>query len=324
MKSGLQATSDLDLAAAVSARDRRVAARLISRIEAGDADIAPVLQALYARGANTRVIGITGPPGAGKSTMVDQLIASWRARKERVAVLAVDPSSPTSGGAILGDRVRMTRHNTDTDVFIRSMSARGRLGGLSSATGDALIVLDAMGFDRIVVETVGTGQSEIDILNHAHTVIVVQTPANGDAVQAMKSGLLEIADLFVVNKSDTSGADRMLALLRESVELSGKHGADDWQIPVIKSQATDGSGIGEIDVAVAEHARYLDAHPAYDAARRQARARALLLDRVAEAMRARFYSDAGQASLLDAQLNEVLQRRCDPRTAALNLLHSVK
>jgi LAO/AO transport system kinase len=314
-----------EVTAAVTAGDLRTAARLISRIEARDEAVGPIVRSLYAQGTDRRVIGITGPPGAGKSTIVDQLIALWRKRNERVAVLAVDPSSPTSGGAILGDRVRMTRHNTDPNVFIRSMSARGQLGGLSSATGDALIVLSAMGFDRILVETVGTGQNEIDILNHADTVIVVQTPANGDAVQAMKSGLLEIADVFVVNKADTPGADRMVALLRESVEFSGRsHGPDDWIIPVLKTQASAEIGIAEIDSAIQTHTRYLDSHPDYDAARRRKRVRTLLMERLAELLRSRYDGDARQASVFEEQLNAVLARRCDPHTAARHLLDSAR
>lgn len=306
------------LADAVVGGDRRAAARLISRIEAADASVVPTLRVLYARGRDTPVVGITGPPGAGKSTITDQLVALWRAGAERVAVLAVDPSSPLTGGAILGDRVRMTRHNTDAGVFIRSMSARGRLGGLAGATGDALIVLDSMGFDRIVVETVGAGQNEVDILYHAHTVVVVQTPAGGDAIQAMKSGLLEVADVFVVNKSDTPGADRMLALLRDTVDQGGVHRPEDWCAPVLKTQAADGIGVAELDASLRAHARHLDAHPDQKNVRRRARARALLVERMAELLRARL--SGRQHEFFERRVDDILMRRCDPGTAARDLL----
>lgn len=308
---------------AVRAGSRRAAARLISRVEAADETARTVLRALYAQGCGTPVIGITGPPGAGKSTLVDQLIACWRARGETVAVLAVDPSSPISGGAILGDRVRMNRHNADPDVFIRSMSARGHLGGLSSATGDALIVLDAMGFDHILIETVGTGQSEIDILHHAQTVIVVQTPVGGDAVQAMKSGLLEIADIFVVNKSDAPGADRVLSALREIVEERAQAG-DGWPVPIVKTQATSGTGVPELDAAIAAHQTFLNAHPAQRTARARARARALLLERLAEQLRLRHGGTPSHDSHFEQRLDDIVARRCDPGSVAAQILEALR
>jgi LAO/AO transport system kinase len=309
-----------ELVEPVLAGNRRAAARLISRIEAADPEVGPVVHRLYSAGADTPVLGITGPPGAGKSTLADQLITRWRQRGETVAVLAVDPSSPVSGGAILGDRVRMHRHSTDSGVFIRSMSARGHLGGLSSATGDALIVLDAMGFDRILIETVGTGQNEIDVLNHAHTVIVVQTPAGGDAVQAMKSGLLEIADVFVVNKMDTSGADRMAALLRETVEARPL-APGDWQPPVLKTQAAANTYIDELDASVQAHGRHLRTHPLQGAARQRTRMRALLLARLSELLRERYSRDTDRASAFEQRVDDILARRSDPASAALELLN---
>jgi LAO/AO transport system kinase len=317
------AVATIDLANAVLAGDRRAAARLISRIEAADPEVTPVLRTLYAAGADTPILGITGPPGAGKSTLVDQLIARWRAVGEKVAVLAVDPSSPLSGGAILGDRVRMARHSRDSGVFIRSMSARGALGGLSRATGDTLIVLDAMGFDRIVLETVGTGQNEIDVLHHAQTVLVVQTPASGDAIQAMKSGLLEIADVYAVNKMDDPGADRMLTLLREIVVGRGPSQPEDWKARVLKTQGIDGTGVDELEAALAEHRRHLEQHPAQKAARRRAHVRALLLERVVAMLRARYGHEVNTAGVFEQRLDDILARRCDLASAAAEIVQGV-
>ncbi|WP_428313005.1 methylmalonyl Co-A mutase-associated GTPase MeaB [Hydrocarboniphaga sp.] len=313
----------MNVAAAVVAGDLRSAARLITRVEAGDSDIAPVLRALHARGGSTPVIGITGPPGAGKSTLLDQMLAHCRAAGERIAVLAVDPSSPFSGGAILGDRVRMSRHNTDRGVFIRSMAARGRLGGLAQAAADALTVLDAMGWDRILIETVGVGQSEIDILRHADTVLIVQTPAGGDAVQAVKAGILEIGDVFVVNKADTAGADRTVGALREAVEFR-VHALcpDAWLPPVLKTDAASGTGISELLQAIAAHRAHLQTHPAQQQARRRAQARARLIDCIGQALRLHRRA-ADQHDRFEAMLDEVAARRCDPQTAALRLLDAL-
>jgi LAO/AO transport system kinase len=303
---------DADALAAVLSGEARAGARLISRIESRDPGAIPLLRALYARGGGSAVVGITGPPGAGKSTLVDQLVACCRRCDLRVAVLAVDPSSPWSGGAILGDRVRMNRHNTDAGVFIRSMSARGRLGGLAAAAGDALTVLDAMGFDWIFIETVGVGQSEIDIASYADAVVIVQTPAGGDGVQALKSGVLEIGDLFLVNKADLPGADRAVSMLRDTLEHRS--------VRVLKLQAADGIGIDEVFAAIRSHLDHLRSHPAELAARRRAQLRARLLDLLAEQLRVRYGgADAGEVRV-ERLLDEVIDRRTDPHAAVAQLL----
>ncbi len=268
-----------ELATAALAGDRRALARLISGVESRVPGIDSALSALSPRrrqgpGA-PRVIGITGPPGAGKSTFTDQLVASARAEGLRVGVVAVDPSSPFSGGAILGDRVRLDRHALDLGVYIRSVSARGHTGGLSRAAGQIVDVLDAVGFDVVVVETVGVGQGELGVMEVADTVLVVLTPESGDGVQAMKAGLLEIADVFVVNKADRPGADALVRELELAVHLDMRPG---WKPPVHATSALSGLGVGEVVSSLSRHAGWLsgEGRGAWDSRRADGRVRTWL------------------------------------------------
>ena len=213
--------ADEGLLQELASGERRPLARLLTRIEAGDPSLRETLPALFAAGRGAHLVGITGPPGSGKSTLVNALIAAWRAAGKRVGVLAVDPSSPYTGGAIMGDRIRMMEHAADRDVFMRSMASRGELGGLAGATWLAAAALDAAGYDPIVIETVGAGQSEVEVARLAETTVVVEVPDMGDEVQAIKAGLLEVADVIVVNKGDRPGADRAARQLRAMLSTAG-------------------------------------------------------------------------------------------------------
>lgn len=251
---------------AITAVDPRVAAKLITRIEREDPGVVPILRDLQRAGGRSHIIGITGAPGCGKSTLVSRLLDLYRRGGKRMAVLAVDPSSPFTGGAILGDRLRMQRHASDEQIFIRSMSSRGALGGLAKAAGDAITVLDAMGWDAVIVETVGVGQNEINIVRHASTIVLVETPLSGDAVQSVKSGVSEIGDIFVVNKADQAGADRRVrAIVEMLLNAPSRHG---WQAPVLKTDSLSGDNIEGVMSAIEAHRQFLKSHPA---ARRPAR-----------------------------------------------------
>jgi LAO/AO transport system kinase len=237
----------VELAERILTGDRRALARAITLVESGHEETAGLLSRVYPSTGRARVIGVTGPPGAGKSSLVDRMIAHERGRGASLGVIAVDPSSAYSGGAILGDRVRMIGHSSDSGVFIRSMATRGHLGGLSRATGDALDLMDASGLDVVLVETVGVGQDEVEVVELADTVLVVLVPGMGDDIQAIKAGILEIADLFVINKSDREGADRLEAELQHMLTLADN---DRPRPQILRTVAIKGEGIDELFAAI--------------------------------------------------------------------------
>ncbi len=292
---------------------RRPLARLLTRIENGDPELRPMLPALFAAGGNAHVIGITGPPGSGKSTLVNALITEWRQRGRRVGILAVDPSSPYTRGAILGDRIRMMEHAADRDVFMRSMAARGELGGLAATTWIAAAALDAAGYDPILIETVGAGQSEVEIARLAETTVVVEVPEMGDEVQVIKAGLLEVADIVAVNKGDRPGADRAARQLRAMMSTAG--GRVERTPPVIMlTTATTGVGVAELADAIEAHRTSARAPVA-------ARGRAASQVRRALADLAARRAEASPA--WDETVQAVADRQLDPLTAAERLLDRV-
>ncbi len=248
-----------DLTARIKAGDRVALARGISLIESGDPAGLSLSEAIFADGGRAHIVGITGPPGAGKSTLIDALVRAYRARDLTVAVLAVDPVSPRTGGATLGDRARMTAASSDRGVFIRSSAARGQHGGLSLTTMQTARLMDVAGYDRVLIETVGSGQDGVSVSTVAATIVLVQTPQSGDEVQALKAGILEVADIFVLNKAELPGADAMVAELREAAQAASV--PDGWARPVIATAAADGSGIDALVEAIEAHRAYLHGSP---------------------------------------------------------------
>jgi LAO/AO transport system kinase len=301
----------VELAERVLAGDRRALARAISVVE--DSDPSPLAALLHPHGGTARIIGITGAPGSGKSTLTDRLITYARGEGLTVGVVAIDPSSPFTGGAVLGDRIRMQDHVSDPGVFIRSMSTRGALGGLSTATEAALVVLDAAGFDLIVVETVGVGQSEVDVMSLVETTVVVVAPGFGDGVQAAKAGVLEIGDIFVVNKSDLAGADAVVRDLNQMLEL-GVRGS--WVPPIVTTSALDGSGVSDLWTALASRQAHLASPPGVA----EGRARAELA--VRRAFVAQLTAAVVGRQIPSQVIDDVLARSTDPWTAAARLAQS--
>jgi LAO/AO transport system kinase len=295
--------------------DRAALARLLSLVERGGADARAVGRLTHPAGGAAYTVGITGAPGAGKSTLTDALLRVVRAEDDTVAVLAVDPSSPFSGGAILGDRVRMSDHATDDGVFIRSMATRGHLGGLSLATLEAVRVLDAACWPWIVIETVGVGQVEVEVAGAADTTVVVVNPGWGDSVQANKAGLLEIADVLVINKADRPGADETRRDLERMLDLTAPGG---WRPPVVATTAVTGEGVPELWAAIGEHRQHLITTGSLEP-RRAARVQEELVHIVAALLRERVLAAGGQD--LEDLSAEVAARRVDPWSAAEHLLN---
>jgi LAO/AO transport system kinase len=342
----------MELVKAVLSGDRRAIARLITRIENDGDDARADLAQLYPHTGQAHIIGVTGAPGTGKSTLVNELSKAYRAANHQVGVVAVDPTSPFSGGAILGDRIRMRDLAGDPGIFVRSMATRGSLGGLARATADVIKVLDAAGFDVIIVETVGAGQSEVEIAQTAHTIVVVEAPGMGDEVQAIKAGILEIADVFAVNKADREGADRTANALEMMLDLGHAapsqrvmhHGwlmevaqiaprpataepgspngatpaASDWRPSIVKTIALRGDGIAELVQAIADHRQYLES--THELARRNRIRLANELEHVLrDELMNRLLHEVDQARLARV-MAQLADRELDPYTAARQLM----
>ena len=313
----MQAISATELVDRMLTGDQRALARLISRVEQDSADIPAIMQRLYPALGKAFCIGITGPPGAGKSTVTDKLTAHVRQLGMTVGIIAVDPTSPFSGGAVLGDRIRMQQHYLDDGVFIRSMATRGRHGGLSHTAKGAIKLLDAFGKDIIMVETVGVGQTELDIVETADTTVVILVPEAGDTVQAMKAGLMEIADLFVVNKADRDGADRMLMDLRMLVHMNAK--ADGWEIPVLATQAHVNVGLTELYEAIQQHhTRLRETGQLIE--RRRAHRRRELLELLQHRLFSAILERMDHDSALNALVQQVQDATLDPYTAVQQIV----
>lgn len=304
-----------DLGAGIVSGDPRAIARGISLVEDEAEAGASLVREIFDRSGRAFLIGVTGAPGAGKSTLVDGLVARWRKTGKSVGVIAVDPTSPYTGGAMLGDRVRMQAHAQDAGVFIRSMATRGHLGGLARATADAALVLDAAGTDVVAIETVGVGQDEVEIVRTADVCIVVLVPGMGDEVQSLKAGIMEIADIFAVNKSDRDGADRTVAEVESLLSLH-TYQEHDWQPPIVRTQATTGSGLDELADTIE---RFRQHAATLLAARRRDRASTQLRSILADRLMKRVESKVAAVEM-EKLIGLIAARRIDPYSAADEIL----
>ncbi len=311
----------------VRSGDEEIIARVISMVENQRQQAFPLLKELYRDAELAYLAGITGPPGSGKSTLVEKLVLSWIAEGEKVAVIAIDPSSEFSGGALLGDRIRMGGISTEKNVFIRSMATRGYLGGLNPAIFDTVVVLSAAGFQKIVIETVGVGQNEIDIVRLADTTMVVTVPEAGDEIQSFKAGLMEAGDIFILNKADQPAASRMELILKQMLEMKDRQNhscsVSAWQVPIVKTVATEGEGIEELKKAVARHRDFLSR----SWKERNNRSRVIrnhVVHLMEEYLRNHFIDPLLESSYFQEILTGISTRKTDPYTAVEQLVKSFK
>ena len=298
--------------------DVRLAARLMRGVEDGDPDAFEKIEKVYLHTGNTFIVGITGAPGAGKSTLVDTLISTFRKRDMTVGVVAIDPTSPFTGGAILGDRVRMQKHSTDHGVFIRSVATRGWLGGLARAAISIIHVMDAMGKDVVLVETVGIGQQEVDVTRLADTSLFVLTPGAGDAIQMMKAGILEVADIFVINKADQAGAPRLKAELQAMLSLKDSL-PDERQPSIVLTEGLNNKGIDELVEEILKHREFLITSGGLEK-RQKERARLELTEAIESSLRDYIYSGIDKESM-EKLVNDLVQRKTNPQAAALEIVN---
>jgi LAO/AO transport system kinase len=304
------------LAERLVAGDKRALARAITLIENDDPAGWELVREVFPRTGKARIVGLTGPPGVGKSTLIGALTAEMRKADRQVAVLSIDPSSPFTRGALLGDRIRLSDHFLDSGVFIRSMASRGALGGLSEATLQAALLMDASGKDDVFIETVGVGQAEIDIVDHGDTIVLVLMPGSGDSIQALKAGVMEIPDVIVVNKADHPMTDTMIREIRGVLSLGP---ATSWRVPIVKTEAAKGEGVAELAEKIAEHREHIEAEGTLDE-RRARNLRNEVLELAASRLRRRLEAIVADDPSVRELLDRVVKREIDPASAAKDLL----
>jgi LAO/AO transport system kinase len=308
--------TEQSLAERLIAGDKRALARAITLIENDDPAGWELVREVFPRTGRARIVGLTGPPGVGKSTLIGTLIAEMRKVDRQVAVLSIDPSSPFTRGALLGDRIRLSDHFLDAGVFIRSMASRGALGGLSEATLQAALLMDASGKDDVFIETVGVGQAEIDIVDHGDTIVLVLMPGSGDSIQALKAGVMEIPDIIVVNKSDHPMTDTMIREIRGVLSLGP---STSWRVPIVKTEAAKGEGVAELAEKISEHREHIEAEGTLDE-RRARNLRNEVLELAASRMRRRLEAAVADDATVRELLDRVVKREIDPASAAKELL----
>lgn len=312
----MTAKTEESLAKRLLAGDKRALARAITLIENDDPTGWQLVREVYPRTGRARIVGLTGPPGVGKSTLIGALTAEMRKADRQVAVLSIDPSSPFTRGALLGDRIRLSEHFLDSGVFIRSMASRGALGGLSEATLQAALLMDASGKDDVFIETVGVGQAEIDIVDHGDTVVLVLMPGSGDSIQALKAGVMEIPDIIVVNKADHPMTDTMVREIRGVLSLGPKAS---WRVPIVKTEAAKGEGVAELAERIAEHRAHIEAEGTL-AERRARNLRNEVLELAAARLRRRLEAAVAEDTGIAELLERVVRRELDPASAATEIL----